>query len=103
MTGSQTGDILRQVHRLVAPRRVGQLSDCELLQRFARERDEEAFAALLRRHGPLVFGACWRVLHNPHDAEDVFQATFLVLARKAAALPWRGSVGPWLHEVAARL
>ncbi len=78
-------------------------SDPQLLECFVRERDEAAFAELTRRHGPLVWGACRRVLARPQDAEDVFQATFLVLARKAALIGWHESVGGWLHAVAHRL
>ncbi|HEV3164498.1 MAG TPA: sigma-70 family RNA polymerase sigma factor [Isosphaeraceae bacterium] len=79
------------------------LSDAMLLERFVSCREEAAFAALVERHGPSVLGACQRVLRNEHDAEDVLQATFLVLARKAAGMPWRDSVGGWLCTVAHRL
>ncbi|MBP3956108.1 sigma-70 family RNA polymerase sigma factor [Gemmata sp. G18] len=81
----------------------GELSDRELLQRFQARNDEAAFAAVLQRHGPMVLRACRRVLDRAEDAEDVFQATFLVLARKAGTVTWRESVGTWLHEAANRL
>ncbi len=76
------------------------LTDGQLLARFVAGRDEDSFATLLRRHGPMVFGVCRRVLHNAHDAEDAFQATFLILARKAAAVVKRDSVGAYLYAVA---
>jgi RNA polymerase sigma-70 factor (ECF subfamily) len=79
------------------------LSDAILLERFVCCREEAAFVALVQRHGPLVEGICRGVLRNDHDVEDVSQATFLVLARKAAGIPWRESVAGWLGSVARRL
>jgi RNA polymerase sigma factor (sigma-70 family) len=78
----------------------GGLTDGQLLSRFVAARDEASFTALVRRHGPMVLGVCRRVLRDFHDAEDAFQATFLILARKAASVAKRESVGCWLYAVA---
>jgi RNA polymerase sigma factor (sigma-70 family) len=77
--------------------------DAQLLDRFVRVREEAAFAALLQRHAGMVLRVCRRVLHDAHDAEDAFQATFLLLARKAGSIRKRDSVASWLHGVAFRL
>src|SRR5690242_10950439 len=95
--------VTEHLRTLSAVARTESLPDGELLQRFVAGRDEEAFAALVRRHGPMVLRVCQRVLHDAHAAEDVFQATFLVLSRKAASLHRPGSVSSWLHGVAHRL
>src|SRR5947208_13268672 len=76
------------------------LSDGQLLERFIHRREEAAFETLVRRHGPMVLGVCRRVLGNAHDADDAFQATFLVLVRKAASVVPRERVGNWLYGVA---
>jgi RNA polymerase sigma factor (sigma-70 family) len=93
--------LLRYVRRQVGAPDAG--TDRALIQRFAVAGDEAAFTTLVNRHGPMVFRVCRRVLGNAHDAEDAFQATFLVLAKKAAALAWRESLAGWLHEVASRV
>ncbi|MGE3807572.1 MAG: RNA polymerase sigma factor, partial [Gemmataceae bacterium] len=80
----------------------GQDTDSELLARFARHSNQAAFEELVRRHGPMVLRVCQRGLQHVQDAEDAFQATFLVLARKAATLTRPGSLGGWLHGVATR-
>jgi RNA polymerase sigma factor (sigma-70 family) len=76
--------------------------DGQLLERYVAARDETAFAALVERYGTLVLGVCQRVLQHSQDAEDAFQATFLVLARRAATLDGRGPLGNWLYAVAYR-
>ncbi|HVK18894.1 MAG TPA: sigma-70 family RNA polymerase sigma factor [Fimbriiglobus sp.] len=80
-----------------------QLPDPDLLDRFARHDDQQAFAALVRRHGPPVLGVCRRVLRDPHAADDAFQATFMVLARKAHAIARPEALGSWLYGVALRV
>jgi RNA polymerase sigma factor (sigma-70 family) len=78
-------------------------SDTQLLETFARRREESAFEAIVERHGPVVLGVCRRVLHDEHDAEDAFQATFLVLARNAASIRNQEALGAWLYGVAYRV
>jgi RNA polymerase sigma factor (sigma-70 family) len=80
----------------------GAPTDGQLLACFVATRDEQAFAALVRRHGPMVLGVCRRLLRHQHDAEDAFQATFLVLARKAATVVKREAVGSFLYIIAYR-
>ncbi len=86
MSSAQVGILLGCIRKLATTRKDQELPDRQLLERFAAHRDEAAFAALLKRHGPMVLGACQSVLHNLHDTEDAFQATFLVLARKAGSI-----------------
>jgi RNA polymerase sigma factor (sigma-70 family) len=103
MPQSQPSVILDFLRSQRADVDAARLPDRELLDRFARRRDESAFKVLLGRHGPLVWRACQRVLRQTADAEDVFQATFLVLARRAGVLKSPQAVGPWLYGVAHRL
>jgi RNA polymerase sigma factor (sigma-70 family) len=100
MATKQTARLLKHIRGLAVVPDRGQWSDKELLSRFASQADEAAFTALLKRHGPMVLRVCWRVLHNWHDAEDAFQATFLLLARKAASKAWHDSVANWLYQSA---
>ena len=89
MTGDGSGGVLKQVHRLFNVGAVGSMTDAQLLERFISLRDEAgeaAFEGLVIRHGPMVLDVCRRVLHDAHDAEDSFQATFLVLADRAGSI-----------------
>src|SRR5437660_425913 len=101
--GEQQSGALVPLRKLLETQSAKDLTDGELLARFAAQRDETAFAVLMNRHGPLVFGVCRHVLHHEHDAEDAFQGTFLVLARKAASIRKYRSVGSWLYGVAYRI
>jgi RNA polymerase sigma factor (sigma-70 family) len=95
--------VLRYLRNVVAPRTEADVSDGQLLQRFLHSRDEDAFAVLVRRHGRLVWDVCRHVLRQEQDAEDAFQATFLILADKAASIRKRASIASWLHGVALRV
>jgi RNA polymerase sigma factor (sigma-70 family) len=99
---SQMSGVLRHLRGCMLARDAGGLTDEQLLECFLVRREEAAFEALVRRHGPMVLGVCRRVLRNLHDAEDAFQATFLVLVRKAASIARRELLGSWLYGVAFR-
>src|SRR5690242_5003042 len=103
MAATKSAPVLHGVCRLLERQRQSVLSDRELLVRFARSRPEPAFAQLVARHGPLVAGVARRVVGDAHLAEDVLQATFLLLSQKARATTWQANIGPWLHQAAYRL
>jgi RNA polymerase sigma factor (sigma-70 family) len=103
MSSESVGPLLRYIRQMATGRKDSDLPDHQLLERFATFRDESAFAALLRRHGPMVLSVCQSVLHNLHDAENAFQAAFLVLAQKAGSIQRRDSVSSWLYRVAYHL
>src|ERR1700737_1763593 len=92
--------VLQHLRKMAALNTTRELADRELLGRFVSARDEVAFTILIERHGPMVLGVCRRALPNYHDAEDACQATFLVLARKAASVRKKTSLSSWLHGVA---
>src|SRR5690349_7575725 len=101
MPTSQMSKVVDQLRKAVLLHDGAGLSDGQLLGYFLEHRDEASFAALVKRHGPLVWGVCRRFLHH-HDAEDAFQATFLVLTRKAASVRSRERLANWLHGAAYR-
>jgi RNA polymerase sigma factor (sigma-70 family) len=100
MATSQMSQVIQHLRSSMLRHDGAGVTDGQLLGYFVEQRDEAAFAALMRRHGPMVMGVCRRALRNPHDAEDAFQATFLVLVRKAASIMPRERVASWLHGVA---
>src|SRR5271154_5053313 len=103
MSTNSVNGVLRFIRTLVAGQRAEGQPDQLLVEQFVVHRDETAFAALLERHGPMVLGVCRRLLHDEHLTEDAFQATFLVLARKAGELRKRESVASYLHRVAMNM
>jgi len=103
MTRQSLNGVLQHLRTVAAVQTYRELSDHELLERFVGAREEAAFTVLIERHGPMVLGVCRRALPHLHDAEDACQATFLVLARKAASLRKRTALSSWLHGVACRV
>src|SRR5277367_4403902 len=106
MTRRSSGAVLRQIHTLFTAGSSHGLSDRQLLERFVARRDavaELAFATLVERHGAMVLGVCRRILADSHEADDAFQATFLVLVRQAGSIRVDGSLGRWLYGVATRV
>ncbi len=102
MATAPLGTLLQHLHRLAAGRGAPPWTDRRLLDDFTARRDEAAFAALLARHGPMVLRVCRRVLHHEQDAEDAFQATFLILARNSGSIRKPEAVADWLYGVAYR-
>jgi RNA polymerase sigma factor (sigma-70 family) len=100
MATGQINRVIEHIRRAVVAGDAALIKDGQLLECFVTRREEQAFELLLKRHGPMVLGVCKRVLGNYHDAEDAFQATFLVLARKASSIRPREMVGNWLYGVA---
>jgi RNA polymerase sigma factor (sigma-70 family) len=103
MASGQLGTVVAFLRRATPIQEVGDPTDGQLLERYVVNRDEAAFAALVHRHAPLVWGVCRRLLAAAHDAEDAFQATFLVLVRRAGSIGKRESVRSWLYGVAYRV
>src|SRR5690349_23516091 len=101
MVTAQLSTLLRHIHELAAHGE-REWTDHQLLDSFATRRDQSCFAALVARHGPMVLRVCRRVLRHEQDAEDAFQATFLVLAQAARSVRRREAVAGWLHGVAYR-
>ncbi len=103
MASGTFGPVAGSLQRLFLDGTVTGLSEAQLLDRFLLRRDEGAFAALVERHGPMVLAVCRRVLRDEHAAEDAFQATFLLLVRRAHSIRGKDALGPWLHRVAYRV
>src|ERR1700736_2512144 len=93
-------EVIQHLRKAALLRNSAGMTDGQLLEGYIRRRDGAALAALVQRHGPMVWGVCRRVLSNYHDAEDAFQATFLVLVRKAAAIASPELLANWLYGVA---
>jgi RNA polymerase sigma factor (sigma-70 family) len=103
MADPRLGAVIRHLRTLSGDTPGGAATDQELLERFLHDRDPAAFTALVRRHGPLVWGVCRRLVQQPCDAEDAFQATFLILLRNARSIGSRPALASWLHGVAYRV
>src|SRR2546426_885446 len=103
MAGTGLDNVLRHIHTLVQPSVESGDDDARRLEKYASGKDPAAFAELVRRHGPLVWRVCRRLLPQAAAAEDAFQATFLVLARKASSIRKPAALASWLHGVAFRV
>src|SRR6516165_5837456 len=103
MADPRIASIVRHVYKLATQQHTPDASDAHLLEQYIRQRDEAAFAALVRRHGPLVWRVGRRMLCRTQDAEEVYQATFLVLARRAAKIRKPAALASFLYSVAYRI
>src|SRR5947208_16816484 len=103
MSSTDRGMVLQQLDRLFRDGTLAGLGDGQLLERYRTRRDEAAFLALVELHGPMVLSLCRRFLRDPRDIEDAFQATFLILARKAGSIRKREVLSSWLYGVAYRV
>ena len=106
MEPSRTQSAWRTLDTLLTVGTLGAMTDGQLLDCFRRDRDtagQEAFRILVDRHGPMVLSLCRNLVRDPHEAEDAFQATFLILVRKAESIRKRETIGPWLYGVACRV
>jgi RNA polymerase sigma factor (sigma-70 family) len=103
MANALNGIVLRQIDRLYREGTLAGLGDGQLLERYLSRRDEAAFEALVDLHGPMVLGLCRRMLRDPRDVEDAFQATFLILVRKASSIRDPSHLSNWLYGVAYRV
>src|SRR5215472_17522278 len=103
MAFGNRGIVLQQIDRLYQEGTLAGLGDGQLLERYLTRRDEDAFEALVDLHGPMVLGLCRRMLRDPRDIEDAFQATFLVLVRRAPAIRDPDLLSNWLYGVAYRV
>jgi RNA polymerase sigma factor (sigma-70 family) len=102
MAAVRLRQVVRQLRGVLAARQTAGLTDADLWERYVGKRDEAAFEAIVRRHGPMVLGVCRRILRHEQDVEDAFQATFLVLVRRAASLRSPHTLANWLYGVARR-
>src|SRR5258708_18580150 len=103
MNEKQLRTVVGNLRRAISPNPASRISDAQLLERFLTQRDELAFEMLVWRHGSMVLNVCRRVLRDAHEAEDAFQATFLIFVRKLGSIGKREAVAGWLYKVAYRV
>ena len=103
MVRRKSEPLLESVQRLFSEGTMTGASESQLLERFLSQRDEVAFEAIVHKHGPMVLAVCRRILSDPNDVDDAFQATFLILVKRAASIRDKAVLGTWLHGVARRV